>query len=36
MRDNMADGIKINNKESDNAFQGRNDTIINNSQKYTP
>ena len=31
----MADGININNKKSDNAFQGRDDTIINNSQKYT-
>ena len=31
----MADGININNKECDNAFQGIDDTIINNNEKHT-
>ena len=31
MRNNIADGSNIDNKESDNAFKGSDDTIITNS-----
>ena len=31
MRNNMADGSIINNKESDNAFEGSDDIIFTNS-----